>query len=101
LDPMNLLMTVHLAWHHHMAREPSHVVEVAERSVAMDPRYHWGHYFLAWGLESLGEHARALDAAREAVGVAAGNPVMRSVFGPAPARAGPRGAPRATARAHT
>ena len=97
LDPMNLLMTVHLAWHHHMAREPSHVVEVAERSVAMDPRYHWGHYFLAWGLESLGEHARALDAAREAVGVAAGNPVMRSLFGRALALAGDGVAARQTA----
>jgi len=97
LDPMNLLMTVHLAWHHHMAREPSQVVEVAERSVAMDPRYHWGHYFLAWGLESLGEQTRALEAAREAVRVAAGNPVMRSLLGRALALAGDVAAARQTA----
>ena len=97
LDPMNLLMTVHLAWHHHMAREPSQVVEVAERSVAMDPGYHWGHYFLAWGLESLGEHARALEAAREAVRVAAGNPVMASLLGRALALAGDVAAARQTA----
>jgi tetratricopeptide (TPR) repeat protein len=88
LDPMNLLMTAHLAWHHHMAREPSQVVEVAERSVAMDPRYHWGHYFLAWGLESLGEYARALEAAQEAARVASGNPVMRSLLGRTMALAG-------------
>lgn len=88
LDPMNLLMSVHLAWHHHMAGEHSLVVEQSESVVAMDPRYHWGHYFLAWGLEALGEHARALKAAREAVKVAAGNPVMTSLLGRALAKAG-------------
>ena len=98
LDPMNLLLSVHLAWHHHMAREPSHVVEQSERVVAMDPRYHWGHYFLAWGLESLGEHGRALEAAREAVRAAAGNPVMSSLLGRALALSGDVSAARQTAR---
>jgi DNA-binding winged helix-turn-helix (wHTH) protein/Flp pilus assembly protein TadD len=97
LDPMNLLMTVHLAWHHHMAREPSQVVEVSERVVAMDPRYHWGHYFLAWGLESLGEHARALASAREATRVSSGNPVMTSLLGRALALDGEHSAARETA----
>ena len=97
LDPMNLLMTAHLAWHHHMAREPSQVVEVSERLVTMDPRYHWGHYFLAWGLESAGEHARALAAAREATTVAAGNPVMTSLLGRALAMVGDASAARRTA----
>ena len=94
LDPMNLLMSVHLAWHHHMAREPGQVVEQSERVVAMDPRYHWGHYFLAWGLEALGEHARALEAAREAARVAGGNPVMGSLLGRALAIAGDSAAAR-------
>jgi len=94
LDPMNLLMSVHLAWHHHMARAHSLVVEQSESVVAMDPRYHWGHYFLAWGLESLGEHARALDAAREAVNVAPGNPVMTSLLGRALAMFGEAAAAR-------
>ena len=94
---MNLLMTVHLAWHHHMAREPAQVVEVSERAVAMDPRYHWGHYFLAWGLESVGEPARALEAAREAVRVAAGNPVMTSLLGRALAGCGEVAAARQAA----
>ncbi len=97
LDPMNLLMTVHLAWHHHMAREPGQVVEVSERAVAMDPRYHWGHYFLAWGLESLGEQTRALEAAREASRVAAGNPVMTSLLGRALALTGEVASARRTA----
>lgn len=98
LDPMNLLMSVHLAWHHHMAREPSHVVEQSERVVAMDPRYHWGHYFLAWGLESMGEHGRALEAARQAVSAAGGNPVMTSLLGRALAASGDVAEARRTAQ---
>jgi DNA-binding winged helix-turn-helix (wHTH) protein len=63
LDPMNLLMSAHLAWHYFMARQPADVVEAAERVLAMDPNYHVGQYFLSWGLEALGERSRALEAA--------------------------------------
>lgn len=90
LDPMNLLMHVHLAWHHHMARQPAEVVAQSERVVAMDPTYHWGHYFLAWGLEGLGDPTRALVAAREGQRVAQGNPVMTALVGRAHAVVGER-----------
>lgn len=89
-DPMNLLLTVHLAWHHHMARQPARTLEEAERVVAMDAHYHWGHYFLGWGLEALGERGRAVEAMRDAVRCSAGNSVMRAGLARAYAAAGDR-----------
>src|SRR5438309_2469881 len=89
-DPMNLLLTVHLAWHHHMAREPVLTLEHAERVVEMDPRYHWGHYFVAWGCEAMGQTARAVKAMREAVHLSGGNSVMVAGLARAYAAAGDR-----------
>lgn len=95
-DPMNLLLSVHLAWHHHMAREPARTREEAERVVAMDPGYHWGHYFLGWGCEALGEPDRAVAAMREAVRCSGGNSVMVAGLARAYAAAGDRAAALAT-----
>jgi tetratricopeptide (TPR) repeat protein len=89
-DPMNLLLSVHLAWHHHMAREPELTLEQAERVVAMDARYHWGHYFVGWGCEAMGQPARAVEAMREAVSLSGGNSVMVAGLARAYAAAGDR-----------
>ena len=94
-DPMNLLLTVHLAWHHHMAREPALTLEQAGRVVALDARYHWGHYFVGWGCEALSEMDRAVEAMREAVRWSGNNSVMVAGLARAYAAAGDR--PRALA----
>ncbi len=90
LDPMNLLLSVHLAWHHHMAREPSLTLEQAERVVEMDRSYHWGHYFVGWGAEALGETGRAVEAMREAVRSSGEDSVMVAGLARAHAAAGDR-----------
>lgn len=76
LDPMNVLLSVHLAWHHYMAREHDLVLRQSERVVQMEPHYHWGHYFLAWGAETLVETGRAVMAMRNAVDFSGNDPVM-------------------------
>jgi len=95
-DPMNLLLTVHLAWHHHMAREPALTLEQAGRVVALDGRYHWGHYFVAWGCEALDEMDRAVEAMREAVRWSGNNSVMVAGLARAYAAAGDRARALAT-----
>jgi DNA-binding winged helix-turn-helix (wHTH) protein/tetratricopeptide (TPR) repeat protein len=87
-DPMNILLTAHLSWHHHMAREPEHALEQAERVIRLEPRFHWGHYFLSWAAESRGDVSRAVDAARTALRCMDGNPVMLALVGRALAVAG-------------
>lgn len=90
LDPMNVLLSVHLAWHHHMAREPDKVLRQAERVIGMEPRYHWGHYFAGWGAEALCETGRAVTAMRAAVDCSGGDSVMLAGLARAQASAGDR-----------
>lgn len=89
-DPMNLLLSVHFAWHHHMAREAGLTLECAERVLALDPGYHWGHYFVGWGAEALGATGRAVEAMREAVRLSGQNSVMVAGLARAYAAAGDR-----------
>jgi serine/threonine-protein kinase len=89
-DPMNLVLNVHLSWHWHMARAPDKGLEQAERVVKMEPQFHWGHYFVAWAAEALGEADRAVAAAREALRCAQGDAVMLAGLGRAAAVAGDR-----------
>jgi tetratricopeptide (TPR) repeat protein len=98
-DPMNILLTAHLSWHHHMARESQPACEQAERVIRLEPHFHWGHYFLSWAAEALGETSRAVDAAREALRCMPDNPVMHALVGRALAVAGDRTAALAVADA--
>lgn len=98
LDPMNLILNVHLAWHHHMAREPEQVLEQAERVIGMDPQLHWGHYFAGWGAESLGESRRAVESMREAVRRSKDDSVMVAGLARVQAAAGDRREALATLR---
>jgi TolB-like protein/tetratricopeptide (TPR) repeat protein len=90
LDPMNILLSVHLAWHHHMARDYGQVVTQAERVAQMEPHYHWARYFLAWGAEGLGDFSRAVSEMRKAVEFSSNNPVMIAGLARAYASAGKR-----------
>jgi len=90
LDPLNPLMTAHLAWHYHMAGAPEHVLEQAERTIRIDSQFHFGHYFAGWGAEALGDAARAVSYMREAVRCSSGQAVMVAGLGRALACAGER-----------
>lgn len=90
LDPMNLLLNVHMGWHWHMARDPAATIEASERVVHLDPSFHWGHFFLGLGAVQAGDAARGVDALREAARCSGESLVMRSALGHAYASAGDR-----------
>lgn len=98
LDPVDLPLTFHMAWHYQMARRADETIEFAERVIHMEPAHHWGHYFLAAGHELKREYAQAAEAMREACRVSSDNPVMRAWYGHALARAGRRREALAIAR---
>jgi serine/threonine-protein kinase len=81
LDPLNPLMHAHVAWHHYMARDFSDALLQAERVVAMEPAFHWGHFFAGWALERLGRGDEAIIALKEAVKCSSGSPVMLAGLG--------------------
>jgi len=95
LDPMNLLLLVHMGWHWHMARKPAAAIEAAARVVHLDPAFHWGHFFLGVGAVEAGDPTRAVDALREAARCADESPVMVGALGHAYAVAGDHRAARA------
>ena len=90
LDPMNLVLNVHLSWHHHMAREPERALEQAERALKLDARFHGGHYFVGWAAEGVGDQARAVEAMREAMRCSGDDSVMLAGLARALASAGDR-----------
>jgi len=91
-EPMNLLLHVHLAWHHALAGQLPAALDQAQRVAAMDPQFHWAHYFVGWAAGELGETARAVDAMQLAVRCSNEDRVMRAGLARALARAGDRDA---------
>ena len=97
LDPMNLLIHVHLAWHHYMAREPGKTVEQAESVIRMGSHLPQG--FRAAGLGT-GGGGSACRSSRRSAGerwLSDGDPVMVAGLGRALASAGDVRAARETA----
>lgn len=90
LDPVDLVLNFHLAWHYQMARQAEDTIEHASRVIQMDPELHWGHYFLASGYEMKGSYEEAIKEFRRACVVSSDNPVMRAWLGHAMALAGER-----------
>ncbi|MDQ6925116.1 MAG: tetratricopeptide repeat-containing serine/threonine-protein kinase [Candidatus Eremiobacteraeota bacterium] len=70
LEPLDTVLNVHLAWHHHFAGQYHAAVEQGERTIALDPDDFWGFFFQALSHEQLGDPGTALrcldDAARRA-----------------------------------
>lgn len=98
LDPVDLMLTFHMAWHYQMARNADKTIEYATRALQMDRQRHWGHYFLAAGYELQGRYEEAAAALREACDVSSGNPVMQAWYGYSLALAGNHREARSMAR---
>ena len=90
LDPVDPAMNFHMPWHYQMTRQADDAIESAHRVIHMDPKLHWGHYFLACGHQLRGEYAEAVEALREACTVSNANPVMKAWYGHALALIGGR-----------
>ncbi|MGI9101900.1 MAG: winged helix-turn-helix domain-containing protein [Terriglobales bacterium] len=88
LDPFDLIINVHLSWHHYMAREFAQALDQADRTLAMEPSFHWGHFFRGIALEQLHRPAEAIEALRKSVELSGGSTVMLSALGHAHASAG-------------
>jgi DNA-binding SARP family transcriptional activator/TolB-like protein/Tfp pilus assembly protein PilF len=90
LDPLDLIINAHLAWHYWLAGEPGPALEQARRTGRLDERDHWVHFFSGLALTGLGDHAQAIDAQRRALKLSGNSPVMSGALGYAYAAAGER-----------
>jgi tetratricopeptide (TPR) repeat protein len=88
LDPFDLIFNVHLAWHYYMARQYAGTYDQAERTLAIEPAYHWAYFFRGLALDQLQRQAEAVDAFRRSHELSGGSTVMLSALGHAYASAG-------------
>jgi tetratricopeptide (TPR) repeat protein len=61
LDPLDLVLNVHMAWHHHFAREYDEAAEQNRRTVDMHPNSFWPPYFFGLIYEQQGKLGLAAD----------------------------------------
>jgi DNA-binding SARP family transcriptional activator len=98
LQPLDVIINVHLAWHHWIAREPEPAIEQADRTAYLDETDHWPPFFRGLACVSCGRGGEAVGAMRESCALSRGNAVMRAGLGYVYAAVGERRAARAVLR---
>jgi adenylate cyclase len=59
LDPVGLVMNVHLGWHYFYARQYDQAVEQLQKTIEMDPNRGFTHWYLGLALEQQGKYQKA------------------------------------------
>lgn len=81
LDPLDLVNNVHLSWHHYMARQFPAAISEAQRTLVMEKRFQWGHFFAGLALDATGEHSDALKYLQTSLELSGQSTVMLSALG--------------------
>ena len=89
LDPFDLLINSHLAWHYHMGGHYEKELEESNKLLEMEPSFHKAHYFKGLALEQLGSIRDAVKALEKSYQLS-GSTFMLSALGHACAVAGDR-----------
>lgn len=95
LDPLDVIMNVHLAWHHWLAREYDATIEQSHRTAELDPHDHWPPFFEGLALAHQGQFGEAVARHRRALDCSGGSVVMLAALGHTYAVAGDVAAARA------
>lgn len=88
LDPLDLIINIHLAWHYIMARRYELAVEQIRKTLDMEPSFHWGYFFLALVYEQTGQAGEAVHHLLKSVELSGGATLTLSELGHAYAVAG-------------
>ena len=67
LDPLDLVINIHMAWHHHFARQFDEAVEQCWKTTELHPNSFWPPYFLALAHQQQGRTADATAEFRKAI----------------------------------
>lgn len=66
LDPLDLIINVHLAWHHWIARQPDEAITLAEKTRELDANVIWAGFFAGLAFEQKGLYEEAVREFRRA-----------------------------------
>jgi TolB-like protein len=89
LDPLDMLINSHLAWHYHMTGNYQAEFEECRKLLEMEPHFHKAHYFMGLALEQLGCVREAVTSLQKSYDLS-GSTVMLAALGHAQAAAGHR-----------
>ncbi|MBV8632638.1 MAG: hypothetical protein JOZ83_17055 [Silvibacterium sp.] len=78
LDPTNVLMNEHMAWHHMMAREYSRSIPQALKTIELDPSFVQAHRVLGLDYLYTGQFAKACGEFQRGVELSHEDPVARA-----------------------
>ena len=81
LQPLDVIINVHLAWHYWIARDANACIEQSERTADLDETDHWPPFFRGLACAMCGSAHEAVDAFRDACRLSNGNAVMRAGLG--------------------
>jgi TolB-like protein/Tfp pilus assembly protein PilF len=77
LDPLDLVINIHMAWHHHFARHYEQAVDQVSRTTELHPNSFWPPYFFALAYQQQGSIADAATEFQKAI-VMSGNVTFTS-----------------------
>jgi serine/threonine-protein kinase len=66
LDPLSLILNVHLGWHYTNARQYDLAIEQLRKALEMDPNFGVGHWYLGLAYEQEGKYSEAENELRKA-----------------------------------
>ena len=81
LDPVNVVMNFHLAWHYWLAREYDACIEQSHKTLELDPHDQWPPFFLGVAYGHKGMFGAAISEHRKALARSNGSPVMLGALG--------------------
>ena len=90
IDPLDLIINVHLAWHYWLAREYDAAIDQSARTAELEDRNHWSPFFAGLAYAAQGDFANAIARHEEAVPLSGGSTVMHAALGYSYAAAGDR-----------
>lgn len=61
LDPLDLVINIHMAWHYHFAREFDQAIEQCWKTSELHPNSFWPAYFFGLAYEQQGQVGRAME----------------------------------------
>jgi tetratricopeptide (TPR) repeat protein len=90
VDPLDLIINVHMAWHYWFAREYDEAVEQSARAAELDPGNQWSPFFAGMGHAAAGNIGTAIEQHRIALARSNDSPVMLGALGYSLAAGGER-----------
>ena len=67
LDPLDLVINIHMAWHYHFARQYEQAIEQCSKTSELHPNSFWPAYFFGLAYEQQGHVDRAVEEFRTSV----------------------------------